>query len=95
LVVVEPSFESVSLAERIKQMANGIGIKRIWAILNKVNSEALKIKLSDELTKRNVTVIGAIPYDEEVFIAGLEGQPLTIRRGIMEDTLHKIIDLIL
>jgi CO dehydrogenase maturation factor len=95
LIVVEPSFESVSLAERIKHMASGIGIEQTWAVLNKVNSEELKLKLSDELAKRGVKVIGAIPYDESIFSAGLEGQSLSIRNGVLKDALHKIVEKIL
>jgi len=95
LIVVEPSFESINLAERIKHLATGIGIRNIWAILNKVNSESIKVKLSDELSKRDVKLIGAIPYDEEVFSAGLEGRSVLFQKGSLENTLHKIADIIL
>lgn len=95
LIIVEPSFESVSLSERIKKLANGIGIKRVWAILNKVNSEALSARLLNELTKRDIKVIGAVPYDEEVFNACLEGRPIAKWDKNMGQALHKIADSIL
>jgi CO dehydrogenase maturation factor len=95
LIVVEPSFESISLAERIKHLANGIGIDRVWAILNKINSDALNIKLSDELTQREVKVIGNIPYDEEIFSACLEGRSLSGIKGRVGDSLHNTVDFLL
>ncbi len=95
LIIVEPSFESINLAERIKHLAEGIGIKQVWAVLNKVRSEELDMKLSADLAKRNVRVIGSIPYDEEVFTACLEGQPLSIARGKSKEAIHKIVDFIL
>jgi CO dehydrogenase maturation factor len=95
LIVVEPSFESISLAERIRYLAQGIGIRKIVVILNKVGSETLSTKLSLELRKRDVEVIGEIPYDETVFNAGLEGRALSREQGSIPDALHKISDWIL
>ena len=38
LVVVEPSFESIALAEKINDLVSGID-KKFWAVLNKISSE--------------------------------------------------------
>jgi len=75
LLVVEPSLESVTLAERVKGLASGMG-KPIWAVLNKVNSEAIERKLRGTVQAKGIEVLGAIPYDEEVFEASLEGNPI-------------------
>ena len=45
LIVVEPSFESLQLAERVKSLSSGIGINNIWVILNKVPSNEIASKL--------------------------------------------------
>ena len=95
LIVVEPSFESITLAERIRHLALGIGIGEIWAVINKVNSEALTIRLKEELGKRNVRVIGTIPYDEEVFTASFEGKPLKLGKGVLARSVAAIVDQIL
>lgn len=76
LVVAEPSFESLQLAEKVSSLATGIGMDSIWAILNKVTSDEMASKLKEELRKRNIDVIGCIPYDPEIFGACLEGRPL-------------------
>jgi CO dehydrogenase maturation factor len=95
LIIVEPSFESISLAERIKHLSDGIGIKDVWAIINKVNSDSMAAKLKSELAKRDVKVIGALPYDEAVFTADLEGQALSVGNGQTARELKKIVDFIL
>jgi len=38
LIVVEPPLESVSVAQKIHELASGIGIRNVWAIMNKVPS---------------------------------------------------------
>jgi len=76
LVIVEPSFQSIALAERIHYMARGMGIKRVRAILNKVNSAQSEQKMIDELKKNNIAVLGTIGFDNEINEAGFEGRAL-------------------
>ena len=73
LVVVEPSLESISLAEKINYMAQGMGINRVSAILNKVTSNRVEERMSDELRKRNVKVAGTVYFDSILSEAGFEG----------------------
>lgn len=76
LSVVEPSFESITLAEKIIYMAEGMGIDRSGAVLNKVPSNDLREKMSQQLEERNVQVIGTVSFDPDVFQAGFDGKPL-------------------
>jgi CO dehydrogenase maturation factor len=75
LSVVEPSFEAMALAEKIVYMAEGTGINRAGAILNKVPSESIKEKMIKELEKRNVQTLGTVYFDQKVQDAGFEGRP--------------------
>jgi CO dehydrogenase maturation factor len=95
MIVVEPSFESISLAERIVKLAAEIGIKNVWAVLNKVNSDIVAGKVNEELLKRKVTVIGSIPYDEAVFNACLEGRPVVAANRNTQQAVNAIVDQIL
>jgi CO dehydrogenase maturation factor len=95
LVVVDPSFESIKLAERIQALANGIGINQVWALFNKVNSDKTKNRLQRELEKTNVKVVGLIPYSEDVFNAGLEGVTLQLPPGNLREAMDGILDKIL
>lgn len=76
LVIVEPSFQSIALAERIHYMAGGMGIKRVRAILNKVNSAQNEQSMIDELKKKNISVLGSVGFDNEINAAGFEGRTL-------------------
>ena len=80
LVVVEPSFESIALAEKMKELASGID-KKFWAALNKISSETLISEIKAKLKSGEMETIGVISYDASVFLAGLNGDPLN-RKGI-------------
>jgi len=75
LLVVEPSFESIAVAEKIKGLASGLD-KAVLAVLNKIDSERIALKLEGELRTRDIKVIGIIPNDPLVFEACLEGRTL-------------------
>jgi len=75
LLVVEPSFESIAMAEKIKGLASGLD-KEVLAVLNKIDSERIALKLEGELRTRDIEVIGIIPNDPLVFEACLEGRTL-------------------
>jgi len=74
LMIVEPSFESMALAEKIGYMAQGMGIIRVQAILNKVPSDNTRQKMIDELNKRSIRTIGTVYYDPQISEAGFEGR---------------------
>ena len=80
LVVVEPSFESITLAEKIKDLAAGIN-KKLWAVLNKISSDNLIAEIKAKLKTSGMEAIGVIPYDASVFLAGLKGDTLTQGRA--------------
>lgn len=84
LIVVEPSFESLQLAERVNNLSRGIGIDNIWAILNKVPSDGIASKLEGELGTKGIDMIGCIHYDTEIFRSCLEGATLAMGKGVEE-----------
>jgi CO dehydrogenase maturation factor len=95
LIIVEPSFESLSLAERIRHLSAGIGIENVQAIVNKASSESLAIKLREKISQRGVSVLGSIPYDESVFSADLEGSALSLGSGRVALAMTQIVDALL
>lgn len=84
LVVVEPSFESIVVAGRIAQMAQGMGIGRVGAILNKVSSEAIASRTKQELEKRGVKVFGVLRYSAELAEIAFEGRSIDGRTSVDE-----------
>jgi CO dehydrogenase maturation factor len=92
LLTVEPSFESISVAEKIKSLAAGIG-KHAWAVLNKIDSKKLALKLKNELNIKGLEVIGVVPHDPLVFEACLEGRAMG--KGEAFRAAGKVLDFLL
>ena len=92
LVVVEPSFESIALAEKIKELAAVIN-KPLWAVLNKISSESLIAEIKAKLKKRGMETIGVISFDASVFLSGLKGD--TLSQGRATNQAGEILDSLL
>jgi CO dehydrogenase maturation factor len=93
LLVVDPSFESLELAGRVKTMTGEIGIGNTQAILNKVTSDDMAVKLKEELRKRDMPTIGCIAFDSEILEAGLEGRLL--QSNNTREAVERIVDTLL
>jgi CO dehydrogenase nickel-insertion accessory protein CooC1 len=70
-------LETSSLVKRI-------GIKNVWAILNKVPSDEIVARLQTELRRRNIPVAGCLHFDSEVFSLSIEGSVPTDGRAMEE-----------
>ncbi len=92
LIVVEPSFESLALAGKINLLAGASGVRDTGAIINKVSSAAIRQKMEEELGRRNVRILGAIPYDEQVARICLEGKRL--EGGEAAESLSRIAGIL-
>jgi CO dehydrogenase maturation factor len=93
LIVTEPSFDSLELAEKISALAAEVGVERVWTVLNKIGSEEIASRLRKELEEKKISVIGSIGYEPEIFEAGLEGRP--IRRDKLETDIESMLDRVL
>ncbi|HPT37232.1 MAG TPA: AAA family ATPase [Methanothrix sp.] len=69
VVVVDPSFESVQLSAKIKEMSEKIG-KPVFFILNRMDENSRELL---DLVDKN-RVIGILPFDRDVFKACLKGE---------------------
>ncbi len=68
IAVVEPGQRSLETAERVRDMARGIGIKRIAVVLNK-SIDPVEDRAWLESSFGSDSVIGVIPYDTRVIAA--------------------------
>ena len=93
LIIVEPSFESLALAERIGYMADGMGVNRVRAILNKVPSEKIEARIREELDKKKIKPIGTVYFDLQINEAGFEGKTLGDSRA--KEDVKRITRLLL
>ena len=78
LAIIDPSFESILMADRTRQLAEEAGVQAFF-ILNKVDDavrEAMEERLDPE------KIIACIPRDDSLFLQSLRGK--TLRQEIRE-----------
>ena len=92
LVVVEPSIDSLEVAERISELSSQINIADVWVVLNKITSEEIAARLTDYLNKKDISVIGSIHQEPEIFESCLEGRP--IHERVAAEDVDKILDFL-
>jgi CO dehydrogenase maturation factor len=95
VIMAEPSAESLALAEKISYMADGIGVKKVRGILNKIPSGKIGQRVAEELTKRNIKVIGTLFVDDQISEASLEGiapSPQSNARRAIKEIVRRLLD---
>ncbi len=92
LAVVEPSIDSMEVAEKISEMAEQIQIADVWAVLNKIPSDDITSELTAYLENSDISVIGAIPQNPEIFKSCLKGSVLGV--DVVADEVDKIVDFL-
>lgn len=95
VIVVEPSFESVNLAEKIKNLAENAKVKKISVVLNlnKPISGNFESKLKSAVLERKLDLIGVISFDEEILNFGLISEEFPVKSKASEE-IKKILDKI-
>lgn len=88
--IVEPSYESIELSEKINDMAQGIGITRVKTILNKVPSQEIENTLKERLQNNGMEVLGSLSQDNGISLAAFEGKAIVNTPA--NEEIEKIID---
>jgi CO dehydrogenase maturation factor len=86
LVVLDPSYESIRLSEKISDMAKE-GNKPVYFILNKVDERSAEVLRSKVGAER---IAATVPFDAALMESGLSGQELDAE----VQGLDKIVDLV-
>jgi len=73
LAVVEPSLESVLLATRIRDLTADSGARFSGVLMNKVREEAVRQRLTSELVKDGLSLLGVVRYHPDIAAASLSG----------------------
>ncbi len=84
LVVVEPSQESIRLAQKITEMGEGID-KEVLYVLNKID-EQIEGTVSKSLDRNKI--LASVPKDDRIFTYGLEGRELDFEM----EAIREIVD---
>lgn len=89
LIVVEPSRQSMETAHRIQSLAGDIGLTRIGVIGNKCHTEAERGFIADTLAP--LPLLGALPYDDSLRVAEMEGRPPTDSAPAVANEIQSIV----
>lgn len=76
IIVIEPSFESLSLARTINDIAKSGGIANVRAILNKVPSASIEKSLGEQCAEHGIDIAGSVRYDPVLVEECLYGKAL-------------------
>ena len=82
LAVIDPSRESILLAEKISELGGQVG-KPVYYILNRIADQETEELLLDSIDREKVIAI--VPENKEIFISGLAGNEFNMDiNGIRE-----------
>lgn len=84
--VVAPSYESITLAGRMAELANEAGLP-ISVILNKIDDQTLS-DVSEAL--QGLPILGRLPHDQNLFMNNLRGQALDTEPDGMEQICRSV-----
>jgi CO dehydrogenase maturation factor len=71
IVVVEPGRRSIQTAHAIRSLAADLGIQRVYAVANKIASEADSAFVAEQLP--GVEILGYLPNDPKAIEADRRG----------------------
>jgi CO dehydrogenase maturation factor len=71
IVVVEPGQRSLQTANTVKEMAKGLGVKRVFVIANKMRSEKDILFIKEGIG--DMEFLGAIGFDPKIVEADMSG----------------------
>ncbi len=76
LLITEPYYRSLETVGRMVPLARELGIKHIYVVANKVRGPRDKEAIRRYCAERELEVIAALPFDEEVLEADQAGVPV-------------------
>ena len=87
LMVIDPSYESIRLSEKVYDMAQALD-KPVYFILNKADAEQAEI--TKAALKEKEAVIAVIPADPQIMMAGLKGVALELEMPAINAVIDRI-----
>ena len=87
LMVIDPSYESIRLSEKVYDMAQALD-KPVYFILNKADAEQAEITKAALRDKE--AVVAVVPADQQIMMAGLRGEALDIEIPAINAVMDRI-----
>ena len=79
VVIVNSTFESLYLAEKVKNFCDDMNIDYVGAIVNGVQSRKMERIITDSLNTRGVKILDIVYFDPELSLAGLTGDAISLK----------------
>ncbi|MFX0168536.1 MAG: ArsA-related P-loop ATPase [Candidatus Hodarchaeota archaeon] len=73
IIVVEPGQTSINTVERIKKLAQDIGVNTVFAVANKVMDQGENESIESTLKALHIPLLASIPFDKEIRQANIKG----------------------
>jgi CO dehydrogenase maturation factor len=87
LVVLDPSYESIRLSEKIMELAEKAG-KSCFFILNRADEIGVQLMME---TADKTHILASIPSNKEIFRAGFEGKELNVELPEIESVADFLV----
>ena len=79
LVVTEPYYRSLETTGRAAKLAQGLGIRKVYVVANKVRSPEDEEAIRRYCAERGLEIIAVLPFDDDVRQADNAGTPVLDR----------------
>ncbi len=89
LMVIDPSYESIHLSEKIHDMGNSLD-KPVFFVINKADGE--QAAMVREAIRYKDAVIAEIPAQNAIMMAGLKGDPLSCESPGVSEIVEKLCE---
>lgn len=96
IVVVEPGQRSLQTANTVKEMAKGLGVKKVFVVANKIRGEADLRFIKEHL--HDMVFIGSISFSHEIMESDIAGlSPFRIKTAVddvlkIKEAMERLID---
>lgn len=87
LMILDPSYESIRLSEKIKELAEKAE-KTLYFILNRADKTGIQFMLE---TVDKTHVLASVPSDADIFRAGLVGEELSVELPEIESVADSLV----
>ena len=87
LMIVDPSYESIRLSEKVCDMGKAFG-RPVYIVINKADEQQAEM-IRGKIRDRDA-VIGAVPADSRILEAGLMGEALDTEVPEIEEMIRRI-----
>jgi len=88
IVIVEPGSKSIQTAFQVKKLADDIGLKSIFAVGNKVDSDSHRLLIEKGLN--GIPVLGFISYNDKILESDIIGRAVFVENSQLLTEVRQI-----